>query len=236
MSDSLSLRDRYFALIDEIVQTTLKGNIRSKQQVYQMLLRGITPGTGEIFEQCLSDRVNATQSEIDNPTDELKQAKATRTLRALQTIEGEWERYQQENRVASAIATATSAIVNTESDNRLIALLQAIDPNQAQALNLDQIQQLATSLQKEAEKSPNSETIAELQELALGLTEGLKSWGKLQDHLVSWIYDQNRGKLGFEGVPGETGPWRFWASLLDNPFPKSLFETLALNHSVAESV
>jgi hypothetical protein len=33
MSDSLSLRDRYFALIDEIVQTTLKGKIRSKQQV-----------------------------------------------------------------------------------------------------------------------------------------------------------------------------------------------------------
>jgi tetratricopeptide (TPR) repeat protein len=236
MSDSLSLRDRYFALIDEIVQTTLKGKIRSKQQVYQMLLRGITAGTGEIFEQCLSDRVNATQSEINHPTDELKQAKATRTLRALQTIEGEWERYQQENRVASAISTATNAIVDTDFDNRLIALLQAIDPNQAQGLNLDQIQQLATSLQKAAENSPDPQISGELQELALGLTEGLKSWGKLQEHLVSWIYDQSQGKLGFEGVPGETGPWRFWASLLDNPFPKALFQTLAVNDSVTEFV
>lgn len=236
MSDSLSLRDRYFALIDEIVQTTLKGKIRSKQQVYQMLLRGITAGTGEIFEQCLSDRVDATQSEIDNPTDELKQAKATRTLRALQTIEGEWQRYHQENLVASAIATATSAIVNTEVDNRLIALLQAIDPNQGQPLNLDQLQQLAASLQKQAQNSSDPELNAQLQELALGLTEGLKSWGKLQEHLVSWIYDQSRGKLGFEGVPGESGPWSLWASLVDNPFPKAVFQSLALNQSVTEFV
>ena len=40
----LSLRDKYLALIDEIVQTTLKGKISSQAQVYQMLLKGVTVG------------------------------------------------------------------------------------------------------------------------------------------------------------------------------------------------
>ena len=60
MSD-LPLSERYLALIDEIVQTTLKGKIRSQQQVYQMLLQGVNPGTGEILELVLSDRISATQ-------------------------------------------------------------------------------------------------------------------------------------------------------------------------------
>jgi len=234
MSDSLSLRDRYFSLIDEIVQATLKGKIRSKQQVYQMLMQGIDPGTGEIFEQCLNDRVNAVQSEINHPTDELKQAKATRSFRAMQTVQGEWERYQQENRVNKAINSAISAIANTDPDNRLIALLQEIDPNQSQPLNLEQIQQLAKSLEKPAVTVTNPETSEEIQQLSLGLTEGLKSWQKLPEHLVSWMYDQSRGKLGFEGVPGETGPWSLWASLLNSPFPKALFKTIALNQSIVE--
>ena len=234
MTDSTSLRDRYFALIDEIVQMTLKGKIRSKQQVSQMLVQGVTSGTGEIFEQCLSDRVNAAQAEINNPTDELKQAKATRSLRAMQTIQGEWERTQQENRVSSAIATATNAIVQAESENRLTVLLQAIDPNQAQGLKLDQVQQLAKSLQKQAETTSDPESSRSLQQLSFGLTEGLKSWERLQDHLISWIYEQSQGTIGFEGVPGQRGPWALWASKVNSPFPKALFQILALNQSVVE--
>lgn len=38
MSESLPLRDRYLALIDEIVNNTLKGKISSVDQIYQMLL------------------------------------------------------------------------------------------------------------------------------------------------------------------------------------------------------
>jgi hypothetical protein len=62
MSDSLSLRDRYLQLIDKIVQTTLKGQIRSKEQVYKMLLKEVSLGTGEIFERALSESLSTAQN------------------------------------------------------------------------------------------------------------------------------------------------------------------------------
>lgn len=227
-------RDRYFSLVDQIVQMTLKGNIRSKQQVYQMLVQGVSPGEGEIFERCLSDRQTTAQSEIDSTTDELKQAKATRSLRAMQTIQAEYLRYQAENRVSAAITAATNAIANADPNNRLTSLLQAIDPNQAQALNLDQLQQLAQALQKQAETNPNPDLSRELQQLSIGLNEGIKSWQRLQEYLVSWIYDQSRGSIGFEGAPSEKGPWKLWANQVNSYFPKTLLQTLASEQSAVE--
>ena len=91
MSDSLPLREHYLALINDIIETTLKGKISSVEQVYQMLLKGITSGTGEVFELVLSDRLNTIQSQVDSETDELKKAKATRSLRAAKTIQTQWE-------------------------------------------------------------------------------------------------------------------------------------------------
>ncbi|MBA3923628.1 MAG: hypothetical protein H0X31_18815, partial [Nostocaceae cyanobacterium] len=88
----LPLRDRYSAFIDEIVQTTLKGKISSQEQVYQMLLQNVTPGTGEVFEMVLSDSLNATQQVVKSEKDDLKQAKATRSLRAMKTIQSQWQR------------------------------------------------------------------------------------------------------------------------------------------------
>ena len=41
----------YQALIDSIVNATLKGKIQSKGQVYRMLQEGVEPGTGELFER-----------------------------------------------------------------------------------------------------------------------------------------------------------------------------------------
>jgi hypothetical protein len=111
MSDSL--RDRYLALIDDIVQTTLKGQIRSKEQVYQLLLQ-VTPGEGEIFERCLTERIETTQQQKDNQKDELKQAKAIRSFRALQTIQSEWERVQKQNQASSALSTALQTITTAK--------------------------------------------------------------------------------------------------------------------------
>lgn len=236
MSDSTSLRDRYLALIDEIVQTTLQGKIRSKEQVYQMLRQGVSGGTGEIFERSLDERFNATQSQIDKPADELKQAKATRSMRALQTIRGEWERAQKQNQASAAITAAVQEVVSAESTNRLTTLLRVIDPNRTPALNLQQLQQLSAALQEPASQSADTETKQELQQLSQGLTAGLESWQRLQDHLVSWIYDQGQRTLGFEGVPGQSGPWALWAKQVNSPIPQALFQTLAMNQSVVEQI
>lgn len=229
MPDSTPLRDRYLGLIDEIVQATLKGKIRSKEQVYQMLLQGVSTGTGEIFERCLEEVMGATQQQVDNPVSEMKQAKATRTLRALKTISSEWERLQEQHRVSTSLTTATQSLIAASSSDRLTALLRVLDPNQQQALTLQQQAQLAKTLQQKALELSDPDSTRELQQLSEGIIAGLSSWQRLEDHLVSWIYDQNRGTLGFEGLPEQRGPWALWAKQVNSPLPQSLFQALARN-------
>jgi tetratricopeptide (TPR) repeat protein len=230
----MSLRDRYLGLIDEIVQATLKGKIRSKEQVYQMLLQGVSTGTGEIFERCLEEQLNITQQQVDNPVSEIKQAKATRMLRALQTVSSEYSRVQEQNRVSEAITTATQAITTASSDARLTALLRAIDPNRQEVLNLQQLAQLAKTLQQKALENSDPNTAREIQQLSAGITAGLASWQRLEDYLVSWIYDQSRGAIGFEGLPEQRGPWALWAKQVNSLLPQSLFQSLARNQSLNE--
>ncbi|HEY9670055.1 MAG TPA: tetratricopeptide repeat protein [Waterburya sp.] len=229
MPDSKPLRQQYFELIDEIVQATLKGKIRSKEQVYQMLLQGVSTGTGEIFERCLEEHRSSTQQQVDNPVSEIKQAKAIRSLRALQTISAEWERVQKQNRISEAITTAIQAITTAHPPDRLAALLRVIDPNRQQVLNLQQLAQLAKALQQQAQQSSDSDTATEMQYLSQGISAGLASWERLEDYLVSWIYDQSQGTLGFEGLPEQRGPWVLWAQQVKSPLPQSLFLAIARN-------
>lgn len=235
MSDSPSLRDRYLDLIDQIVQTTLKGQIRSKEQVFQMLVDSVEPGTGEIFEQGLGDRMTLMQRQSETQTDEFKQAKAMRSLRALKTIQGEWQRWQEKNQNSAALSEASQQVLSAETGDRLMLFLRFTDPNHPQGLNLAQWAQLAKALKSQL-TSGNHDSAAqtEIQQIADGIEQGLTSWGRLENHLVSWIYDQSRGQLGFEGVPGQRGPWALWAKQVNSPTPESLFQTLAMDQSVVE--
>ncbi len=225
MAETASLGDRYFALIDQIVQATLKGNIRSKEQVYQMLAEGVEGGTGELFERCLEERVGTARQQAENKADEMKQAKAARSLRALQTIQGEWQRWQQQNRSSQILSTGFQQITTALPEDRLPNLLRLLDPNQEQPLSLAQIQQLAKQLQQTqgVEQSPTPSDLAE------GLLRGLRSWGQLENHLVSWIYDQAQGQIGFGGAPGQQGPWAAWGKQVTSEVPQSLFQSLALD-------
>lgn len=242
MSDSMSWRDSegllqadlYFQLIDEIVQTTLQGKIRSKEQVYQMLMSGIRSGTGEIFERCLAERLSSTQEQIDNPVNELKQAKATRTLRAINTISSEWNRVQEKNRVADAIASAITSIIEAEPLERFTILLRVIDPNQQQVLNASQLAELAKTLQQKAIATADPEKAKDILQLSGGIRAGLSSWQRLENDLVSWIYDQSRGSVGFEGQQEQRGPWALWAKKVNSPLPQLLFQSLAYNQPIGE--
>ena len=213
---------------------TLKGNIRSKEQVYQLLVEGVAAGTGELFERSLQGQAEALQVRLDTETDELKQAKAARSRRAIQTIQGEWARWQQLNQATEAIASVIQTIITAESSQRLAAFLRAIDPNQPHCLNLGQLKQLAAALQQQGESS-SGEVQQELYQLAAGIHQGLASWERVQDQLVSWIYDQGQ-TLGFAGTPGQSNPWTVWAKQLTNPLLIQLFRSLSLNESVSECV
>jgi tetratricopeptide (TPR) repeat protein len=227
VSDSLPLRDHYLALINDIIETTLKGKISSVEQVYQMLLKGITSGTGEVFELVLSDRLNAIQSQVDSETDELKTAKATRSLRAAKTIQTHWQRWQEQNKATEAISLSMREITTATADERLTALWRATDPNQKYPLNLSQLQQLAKSLQQFATANEDFQQIAD------GINNGIISWQRIQANLLNWMYEQ-KNSLGFGGVPGENSPWTSWAKIVNSEIPQAFFHTLAVEQSALE--
>lgn len=223
------MNDRYLQLIDEIVQATLQGKVSSKGQVHRMLLEGISSGTGEIFDRALAESLTNAEQQIENASSEFKQAKATRILRALKTISGEWERVQEQKRVSQVITTAVSTITTVPSAERLTALVRIIDPNQQQVLNLKQLAELADSLKQQAKQIVEPETVREVEMLSNGISAGLADWRRLEEYLVSWIYEQSSGRIGFEGSPEQRGPWSLWAKQVGSRLPQSLFGTLALN-------
>ncbi|MHC5720290.1 MAG: tetratricopeptide repeat protein, partial [Nostoc sp.] len=126
-----------------------------------------------------------------------------------------------------AIAGAVSEIITAPADQRLAAFLRVTDPNQKYPLNSQQLQQLSKSLQQFAQVD------SDLQQFSEGITRGLASWQRLQDNLLSWMYEQKES-LGFGGVPGERGPWASWAKQLNSELPQALFRTLAREESAIE--
>ena len=228
MPEPTSLRDHYLQLIDKIVDTTLKGKIRSKEQVYKMLVKGISRGTGEIFERCLQERLEATEAQLE------VKLKAARVLRALQAIQGQWERWQKENQDQEGVDKAFKQIALAESQARLQELLAVIDPNANQVLSPEQLKQLAKNLQQEGESSAQTNIARELQQIAMGIERGLKSFSTLEEYLISWIYEQNRSQLGLGDFPEQQGPWAFWSQKVSSPLPQQLFSTLAHQKSLEE--
>jgi tetratricopeptide (TPR) repeat protein len=247
-ADLPTLQDRYLEVIDRITDTILKGKIRSQEQIYQMLVADVQLGTGEIFERCLSDRLNAVQADLDNlknpgqlfqrESPEIKQARFQRTQRALREIEKQWERWQQQNRVQGAIATAVRQVTNASESDRFTALLRAIDPNQQQVFSLSQLQQLAQALKSVGESGGDEELNREMQALGTGLDRSLASCQQLEGHLVRWIYEaSSRQELGFgDAASGGRNPWAMWAKQVTSPLPQLLFATLAGDGSVVEAI
>ncbi len=230
MAEELSIRDRYLAVIDQIVQATLKGKIRSKAQIYKMLSEALEPKTGEVFERCLGDRLTATQRDVDVQTDEFKHAKASRVLRALQSIQSEWERWYQDHRATSQLSESVQAVMIAEESDRLSVLLSILDPNQANPLTISQWRELATQLRQSAPSDTDT-----VRSLATGIEQGIQAWQHLEPHLVSWIYDQSQGSLGFEGV-GQRGPWQLWSQHVRSSVSQKLLAMLALERSPVEWV
>ncbi|MDX2232748.1 MAG: hypothetical protein NW220_24165 [Leptolyngbyaceae cyanobacterium bins.349] len=224
------MQDRYQDLIDRIITATLQGKIRSKQQVYQMLQAEIRPGEGELFERCLQGQLDEVAAQL-NSADELKQAKATRKQRALKTMQTEWERWQQENQSSAVLDHIVRAIATADSSDRLHHLLTAIDPNQAQVLTREQLQQLAQRLQQAA-VDPEIQPI--VQEFATGLTQGLKSWQELEANVVSWMFDPSQA-IGFGAPSEQSGPWAAWAKSVSQTELKQVFQDLAQHQAITRA-
>ncbi|BAZ46308.1 tetratricopeptide domain protein [Chondrocystis sp. NIES-4102] len=217
MSESLS--DRYFALIDQIVDLTLQGKISSFERVYRMLEASVEPGTGEILERCLHQRIETTQAQLAT------KLKAARVLRALETIEKQWLRWQAENQDNEDISEIAESILSVEPEDYFLAIVDAIDPNLDEPLNIDQLQKLAESLKAAVNNQADADLAQDWQQLAIGITAGLEAFTALEADLVSWMYTTSASFSGFGAE--KPNPWRIWAQKTTNPLPKQLFQTLA---------
>ena len=211
-----SLAEKYQTLIDDIVEQTLKGNVRSKAQVRSQLEASVEPGTGEIFERVVASCIVETEAQTETSL------KAGRILRALKTIEGEWQKGQQDRQTASGLAIAQQKLAEANPSERPVLFLGLIDPNQPNHLNRQQLKQLAKQLsQSEAE---------DLSAWAEGILTGLANYEKIEPDLVSWLYQPAGAAVGF-GSSSERGPWPVWQKSTVG-LPKLLFQSLAKDEEI----
>jgi tetratricopeptide (TPR) repeat protein len=223
---SESLSDRYFALIDQIVELTLQGKISSVERVYGILVEQVETGTGEIFERCLSQRLDTAEAQLDT------KLKAARILRALQTIEKQWLRWQEENLVAAEISETAQMIITGDPEDYFLRTVDVLDPNQENPLSIDELSQLAENLQAAAKTQEDAELAQDWQQLATGITAGLESFTTLEGDLVSWMYGSGSNFSGFGAQ--RPNPWRIWAQKVTSPLPKQLFQTMAQQQSAID--
>ena len=225
------MRDRYEALIERVITATLKGQIRAKEQVYQMIQEDLEPGTEELFDTCLQERLEAVQQVLDTESDELKQAKATRQQRALKTLASEWERWKKDNQASSALSGVVFKVTSTAGVERLSQLLAAIDPNQATPLTRDQVKALIPVLRQ---AGGSEDSAPSLKDLAAGLQQGLTTWQRLETEVIGWIYEQSRGTLGFGQTIEQRGPWPHWAKKVGDSALQAVFEDLARHQTITD--
>ncbi|MEB3280024.1 MAG: tetratricopeptide repeat protein [Lyngbya sp.] len=226
-------RDRYITFIEDIITSILKGKIASKELIYRRLVDELQPGTGEIFERGLMEKITALESQVQTESDELKQAKATRQLRAIKMLQQAWEQWQKNHQAQNQCSVAVRQILEAQSDERLAVLLKILDPNQSYVFKHPQIRQLAIALQQEAEKLTDESEAFQLRQYASGLLFGLTSVGELEPHLISWVYELPNSALGFGEVSASYGPWNSWAKQVSSPLAKELFTKQAQNQSAA---
>ncbi len=226
-------RDRYITFIDNIITSVLKGKIASKELIYRRLVDELQPGTGEIFERCLIEKISDLESLVETAADELKQAKATRQLRAIKLLQQAWEQWQKKYQAQSQCDVAVQQILAASPAQRLSILLQVLDPNQSYVFKHPQIRQLAQSLQQAAEGLANESEAFELRQYAAGLLEGLTAITELEPHLISWIYELPNRAVGFGEVTANYGPWATWAKQVSHPLAQEIFSQQAQNQSAA---
>ncbi|MFN4816977.1 MAG: tetratricopeptide repeat protein [Pseudanabaena sp.] len=235
MSDSVSKTlttfERYLIFVERIILNINNGKLLSKEHVYRILSESLESGTGEIFERSLAEHSKQLQANFDAQTDTVKQAKATQSLRAMKILKDAWEQWQTNYQVQDTCARGLQKILETEEQDRFLALIQVLDPNHTPVFERQHLQILTELLKKTAETLADDLGAFQLRQFAIGLTRGLASFDLLEGFLVSWLYESQQ-QVGFERTK-VLGPWQIWAQQIESPLPKELFAGQALNQSAA---
>jgi tetratricopeptide (TPR) repeat protein len=217
------LQARYRSLIETIVQNSLNGSIRSGAQVYSLIADELEPTTEAIFSDCLGSHIRQIEQQRAIP-DPRTQAQANRTRRTLQTIEVEWQRYQDRISAQDSVANTLFRITTAEPSERLAVLAEAISRPSPHSLPIPHLEQLAQGL---VNAPCNRDTRYTLQQYAKGIEQGISDWKAIDRHLVSWLYAPNRPD---QAANAAKSPWGLWAAQPIGPLPAQLFK--ALHHQV----
>ena len=229
--DAPSLSDRYTDFIDLIIDNTLKGKVRSKEYVYNQLVKKLKLGAGEIFERCLLTRRGEIDQQLEAQKDELKRAKIERQSKALRTLEDAWRQYQDSQQSKTASSDAVSQLMQATDEERLSVLVNILDPNQTYVFNHHHIELLAQALAQVQPSDNNHGLVEELHRIATGLKQGLATYTALQPHLLGWLYENPRA-VGFtQSAVSDNNPWNYWARHTSQPLPQMLFTAQARNQS-----
>ncbi len=226
----LSLRDRYTVTVTDLVDRILGGKqIISKEYIHRILSKQIVPGTSEVLEGCLQEQIQLVDEQIAAAS-EIKQAKLGHQIKALQMIGTVLTQWQQERQAIEIVTQITQQLVAADPAERLRLLFQTIDRHQTKPLQSEQLRQLAAALHQQAE----ADIVESVQigQLATGIENGLGTLAVLEEHLVSWIYDQGQ-QVGF-GAEQDHSPWLLWAKYISNPATQKLFMTIGQQAAVAE--
>lgn len=214
------LQVRYEALIKRIVQSSLNGEIPSREQVYALINQELEPQTDAIFSACLNHWLVHPAMHLET-ADFPPDRHLDLTLQTLKIIHREWRRYQQAMRNQDIVVKTIFQIAQADPRDQLAILMPVIRPNQEGKLPLSLLEQLAQNLASSPCDGPTQRI---LQEYACGIQQGLRSWKAIAAHLVSWLY--NQPFAADQAVTPPNSPWQLWSRQPISPYLKSLFEAL----------
>jgi tetratricopeptide (TPR) repeat protein len=216
MEPASSLRDRYTATIEDLLSRILGGKqIIGKQYIRRILLEQLVPGSSEVLEGCIQDRMTDVEQQLVVEVSEFKRAKLGHRQLALQTISEVLVDWQKERHTSSIVASLAQDLIAASPADRLSILFEAIDRNREQPLTSEQLQQLIKELKP----------TADLEDLIEGLENGLRVLVSLEPHLLSWLYETNRS-VGFSS-DDQQGPWLLWGQQSGSDVMRVVCEAIA---------
>jgi tetratricopeptide (TPR) repeat protein len=213
------LRDRYSHLIDQLVQQLRPGDRLVSAQVYADLVDELEPDSHQLFSDCLDDAVLRAEQRVGDP--EL-QYQAQQTLANLKIIEIAWQQYQREVGIRDLLTRTIFQITSADEGDRLLPLVNAIDPTALYCLHDSQLQQLASSLRSALQlgQMAGDRTCA-LSDLIQGIHRGLRAWENVRPSVQQWLNHSPEGQSG-----GGTRPWQAWANQGVGPLCQRMFMAL----------
>jgi Tetratricopeptide repeat len=232
MTEPASLREQYTTIIDELLASILGGKvIVSKGYIQRILAERVLPGSSEVLEGCLQEQITATQAQIASETSEVKQAKLGHKTRSLEMIGKVLIEWQQERQASDVVNRLVNNLMKAEPADRLGVLFQAIDRNQPQPLNSEQLQQVIRDLQRQQPESVSSPE--QLVAVADGLKQGLQVLINLEPHLLNWLYEPGQ-RTGFVEEASQ-GPWMTWADRSNSPSISLLLNAVARQEPIPDA-